>query len=78
LISFDDARAAWTAATGQPTQPWGWQNDAVYVVVLEHDALLLGEPARLVDKATGELHTASGLRWREPAPNLRPIGDVPD
>ena len=42
------------------------------------DAIPLGDPEILVDKLTGAVFEIAGLLGADPAPNLRPIRDVPD
>ncbi|WNM74099.1 hypothetical protein SEA_NERGAL_8 [Mycobacterium Phage Nergal] len=67
---------------------YGWENRDVYVIVAgthmdvtgegEVDSLTMDAPARLVDKSTGELREVHGLMGRDPAPDLQPIGPVPE
>ncbi|AQT81972.1 hypothetical protein B1R94_26000 [Mycolicibacterium litorale] len=71
---------------------YGWENAEVYVIVAgthvdvhgiddpatDFERLTFDAPARLVDKTTGELREIFGLLGRDPAPDLVPIGDVPD
>ena len=80
MTTFDEARALVTAATGQPTADYGWENDDVFVIAIDYgdDTPPFDEPDRLVDKVTGELREVYGLLGDDPAPNLRPIGDPPE
>ena len=66
---------------------WGWENADLFVVVAgtrydvtgegNPDTLTMDAPARVVDKKTGELREILGLIGRDPAPNLREVGDWP-
>jgi hypothetical protein len=57
----------------------GWENDDVFVMAFDFgDAIPLGDPEILVDKLTGAVFEIAGLLGADPAPNLRPIRDVPD
>jgi hypothetical protein len=51
----------------------------VYVVALDYgdDMPPFDGGDWLVDKATGEVSVLYGLMGRDPAPNLRPIGNPP-
>lgn len=66
---------------------WGWENRQLFVVVAgtkydvtgegDPGTLTMDAPARVVDKKTGELRELFGLIGRDPAPNLREVGNWP-
>ena len=59
-----------------PVADVGWENDQVFVVLFDYgdDIPPPDEPARLVDKRSGELIFRSA---REAPSGLQPIGDPP-
>ena len=78
-MNFNDARAAVTEFTGQPTHSYGWENDDYYHVAIDYQgAIAFDAPDLLVDKHTGEVLEVFGLLGLPPAEDLRKIGDAPD
>lgn len=59
-----------------PVAEWGWENDEVFVVPFDYGEHTppLDEPARLVDKRSGELTFRSALQT---PPGLHPVNNPP-
>lgn len=87
MITFDEARQVVANSSsvirffgpGYTVADYGWENTDVFVVaVAGANGPIFDAPDLLVDKQTGELQEIFGMLGRDPAPNLVPIGDVPD
>lgn len=88
MITFEQARSTVTAdaavreffGDGFTVDEFGWQNDDVYLMSVDaaDGVALFDAPAILVDKTTGMVIQKTGLLGIPPAPDLQPIGDVPE
>ncbi|CAN5146712.1 hypothetical protein BH11ACT6_BH11ACT6_34850 [soil metagenome] len=87
MITFEDARRVVEQSSsvrdfypdGFAVAAYGWENAEVFVLaVTTDDGPAFDAPDLLVDKQTGELREAYGLFGEDPAPDLVPIGDVPE
>jgi hypothetical protein len=77
MITFEQAREAFTRETGQATADYGWENDTEFLVVPDYNFPPFDAPDYLVHKETGALREVYGLLGLDPVPGLRPIGNVP-
>lgn len=87
-ITFDEARTMVQLNSsvreyfgdGFTVDDFGWQNDHVYLMSVDaaDGVALFDAPAVLVDKTTGAVIQKTGLLGHPPAPDLQPIGNVPE
>ncbi|KAB7755222.1 hypothetical protein [Mycolicibacterium mucogenicum] len=88
MITFEQARSTVAAdaavreffGDGFTVDEFGWQNDDVYLMSVDaaDGVALFDTPAILVDKTTGMVIQKTGLLGIPSAPDLQPIGDVPE
>lgn len=88
MITFDAARSAVQSdasvreffGDGFTVDEFGWQNDDVFLMSVDaaDGVAMFDAPVVLVDKATGAVVQKTGLLGVPPAPDLQPIGDVPE